>query len=146
MLAETLSPRELLKDGPILLYDGECGVCSRSVQWILAHERSHSLRFAPLESALGRALSAEAQISQEVDSMLWVEASEHGVRARFWSSAVFATLRYVGGPWRFLALLKVVPAPVRDLFYRTFARHRLKVAPKMCLIPRPEARARFLAT
>lgn len=146
MLASSLSPRELLNDGPILLYDGECGVCSRSVQWILAHERRHSLRFAPLKSALGRALSAEAKVSEDVDSLLWVEASEHGVRARFWSNAVFATLGYVGGPWRLLALLKVVPTPVRDYFYRTFARHRLKVAPPVCLVPRAEARARFLST
>lgn len=146
MSVESLSPRELLKDGPILLYDGECGVCSHSVQWILAHERGHSLRFAPLQSALGRKLSTEAKISEDVDSLLWVEASEQGVRARFWSSALFATLRYVGGPWRFLAVLKIIPAPVRDWSYRVFARHRLKIAPKACLIPRPEERARFLTT
>lgn len=145
MQRERLSPQEILKDGPILLYDGECGVCNRSVQWILSHERNHSLRFAPLQSPIGRELRAQGKVPEEVDSLLWMEESENGVVARFWSSAVFSTLRYVGGPWRFLVFLKVVPAPVRDLLYRLFARHRLKIAPKVCLVPRLEARSRFLS-
>lgn len=144
MTSRTLPPSAVLKDGPVLLYDGQCGVCSRSVQWILSHERSQSLRFAPLESPLGRELAAEGQVPEGVDSLLWVEGSENGVVVRFWSSAVFATLRYVGGPWRLLMILKILPRPLVDLLYRLFARHRLKVASKACLVPRPEARSRFL--
>ena len=137
-------PSAVLKDGPVLLYDGECGVCSRSVQWILSHERPKSLRFAPLESPLGRRLVSEAQIPSNVDSLLWVEGSENGIVVRFWSSAVFSTLRYVGGPWRLLLVLRLLPKPLVDSLYRLFARHRLNVASKACLVPRPEAKARFL--
>jgi predicted DCC family thiol-disulfide oxidoreductase YuxK len=137
-------PEAVLKDGPVLLYDGECGVCNRSVQWILNHERTHSLRFAPFESPLGRKLMSEARVPEDIDSLLWLEQSKDGVLARFWSGAVFSTVRYVGGPWRLLLLLKVVPRPLRDLAYRLFARHRLKVAPKACLIPQADARSRFL--
>lgn len=144
MTNNTPSAHAVLKDGPILLYDGECGVCSHSVQWILAHERSQSLRFAPLKSPLGRRLTSEAQVSGTVDSLLWIEGSENGIVARFWSSAVFSTLRYVGGPWRLLLVLAIVPKPVRDGLYRLFARHRLKVAPSACLVPSLETRSRFL--
>lgn len=139
-----LSAEQVLKDGPVLLYDGECGVCSYSVQWILSHERTHSLRFAPLQSPVGQALTSQAQVPADVDSVLWVEASENGVVARFWSGAVLSTLRYVGGPWRILTLLAIVPRPIRDRLYKLFARHRLKVAPRACLIPPPETRSRFL--
>lgn len=144
MDSHTPPPTAVLKDGPVLLYDGECGVCSRSVQWILSHERSQSLRFAPLESPVGRRLVSETQIPLNVDSLLWVEGSENGVVVRFWSSAVFSTLRYVGGPWRLLLVLRLLPKPLVDALYRLFARHRLSVAPKACLVPRPEVKARFL--
>ena len=66
-------PAEVLRDGPILLYDGNCGVCSEAVQWVLAHERSHSLRFAPLDSAVGNELRALAGVAADVDSVLWAE-------------------------------------------------------------------------
>jgi len=40
------------------------------VQWVLAHESTHSLRFAPLESAVGTELRALAGVSTDVDSVL----------------------------------------------------------------------------
>ncbi len=137
-------PTALLSEGPILLYDGECGVCSGSVQWILAHERAHNLRFAALQSEIGKQLRERAKISQQVDSMLWVEGHGDQVLAQLWSSAIVSVLEYVGGPWRILTWIRFVPRPLRDSAYRLFAKHRLKFAPTNCLIPPPETRARFL--
>ncbi len=134
----------LLSEGPILLYDGECGVCNHSVQWILNHERNDSLRFAALQSPLGRKLASLAEVPEDIDSLLWVERTENGIVARFWSSALFATLRYVGGPWRLLSLFRLVPTPLADIAYRFFAKHRLKVAPAACLVPPAATRTRFL--
>ncbi len=161
----------LLSAGPILLYDGECGVCSGAVQWILARDRERSLRFAALESALGRDLRALCAVDPRVDSLLWIERAGAGthrsetrsseapsssalsiaapaaVRVRMHSEAVRAVLAYLGG-WRARVgrLLGLVPRPLADLGYRTFARHRLAVAPRMCLLPTPEQRTRFLGT
>ncbi len=146
MQSQADSLMEVLQEGPVLLYDGECGVCSRSVQWILTHERSDSLRFAALKSPIGQRLAMEAQVPEQIDSLLWVESTENGVVARFWSNAVFATLKYVGGPWRLLSVFRLLPQNWRDFGYRLFAKHRLKVAPSSCLIPPPESRARFLDT
>jgi DCC1-like thiol-disulfide oxidoreductase len=58
-----MTPSDVLRDGPILLYDGNCGVCSQAVQWVLAHERSHSLRFAPIESTVGSELRSLAGVA-----------------------------------------------------------------------------------
>src|SRR6187551_3430294 len=95
----------LLREGPILLYDGSCGVCSQAVQWVLAHERSHSLRFAALESAVGRELRELAGVAVEVDSMLWTELRDGHVHADLRSTALLRVLGYVGGPWRLLTAL-----------------------------------------
>ena len=34
---------------PLILYDRTCGLCARSVRWILEHERDHEIVFAPLQ-------------------------------------------------------------------------------------------------
>jgi predicted DCC family thiol-disulfide oxidoreductase YuxK len=138
--------RSALSNGPVLLYDGECGVCSRSVQWILAHEQVTSLRFAALQSTMGRHLRSLAQVPEDVDSLLWIESSEHGVTAKKWSTSVIAALEYVGGPWRALTIIRFIPPPIRDFGYRLFASHRKQFAPTACLLPSAEERARFLDT
>ena len=139
-----MMPSELLRDGPILLYDGACGVCSEAVQWVLAHERSHSLRFAPLESAVGSESRALAGIEPDVDSMLWTELRDGRVYADVRSSAMLRVLGYVGGPWRILTALRFVPALLRDAGYRAFAKLRYRLRAQSCLVPTAQERARFL--
>lgn len=135
----------ILSGGPILLYDGECGVCSASIQWILKHERRHDLRFAALESELGRQLKIQSGVHQEIDSLLWIEQHDGHVRALIWSDALLAVLNYVAGPWKFLTIMRVIPASLRHRAYRLFARNRLAFAPVSCLLPPPDVRQRFLS-
>src|SRR6187551_2813232 len=111
----------LLQDGPILLYDGSCGVCSQAVQWVLKHERSHSLRFAPLEGSVGQELRLLAGVPASVDSLLWTELRDGVVHAEIRSSAALRLVDYVGGPWRALKVLALVPRFLRDAAYRAFA-------------------------
>ena len=135
---------EILPAGPVLLYDGSCGVCSQAVQWILQHERDHSLRFAPLESALGSELREAASVPPSVDSLLWIEWRSGRVHAELCSSAILRVLGYVGGPWRLLTALRLVPGFVRDAGYRAFAKIRYRVRGQACLVPTPAERARFI--
>ena len=136
--------RDTLKDGPILLYDGSCGVCSESVQWVLRHERSHELRFAALESALGGMLRALAGVAADEDSVVWVEWRDGAVRAELRSTAVLRVLGYVGGPWRWLTVFGAVPRFLRDAVYRGVAKIRYRLRAQACLVPTAEERARFL--
>ena len=144
LVCEVMSAAETLQAGPILLYDGGCGVCSEAVQWVLRHERQHSLRFAPLEGPVGSELRSLAGVSAQVDSVLWVEWRAGRVRAQLRSSALLQVLTYVGGPWRLFAILRVVPSFVRDACYRAFANVRYRVRAPACLVPTPNERARFI--
>lgn len=135
---------------PILLYDGTCGLCARSVQFVLSHERaSHALRFATLEGPHGQRARAAQPALAAVDSVVWIEPGEQGTPARVLvrSDAVLAVMRHLGGPWRALAAIgRVVPRISRDAIYRVVARCRYKVfgREQACLLPSPEQRARFL--
>lgn len=135
---------------PILLYDGSCGLCARSVQFVLAHEHgSHALRFATLQGEHGRRALASRPSLAGVDSVIWLEPSQADRPARVLvrSEAVLAVLRHLGGPWRALASVgRIVPRVSRDALYRIVARYRYRVfgREQACLLPTPEQRARFL--
>lgn len=143
--AEFAEARSLTEAGPVLLYDGSCGVCNVTVQWILKHEREGSrLRFAPLESRVGQLLREATGVPASVDSLLWIEQAGSQVRALLRSTAALRVAGEARGAYRLLAWLRIIPPVIRDAAYDAFARVRHRVAAPVCLVPLPEQRARFL--
>ena len=134
--------------GPVLLYDGTCGFCAESVQLVLRHDRRGTLRFAPLQGAVGAALLRGHPELDGVDSMVWAEPGPPGSPGRVLtrSDAALRIARYLGGWWRLAAAARLVPRPLRNAGYDLIARHRhrLLAGGPACLVPAPEVRARFL--
>ena len=130
----------------VLLYDGACGLCASSVQFILAREPGHSLRFAPLQGTLAAAVRARHPEIDGVDSMVWVErAGEQGERVHVRSAAVLRAAQYLGGVWRLAAAGWLLPRALRDAAYDFVARHRHRMfGTVQCYLPPPDVRARFL--
>lgn len=134
---------------PVLLYDGRCGFCARSVQFVLRHEGARrTLRFASLDGALAADVLGRHPELAGVDSVIWYEPARdrHAERLEVRSAGVLAVLRYLGGLWGALgALARLVPRPLRDAAYDVIARHRHRLggAP-VCVVPPPESRERVL--
>ena len=133
---------------PVLLYDGECGFCDKSVQVILKHDRRGLMRFAALQSNYGRAVVSRHQSLSNVDSLVLVEPSNqaHEEKVFIRSTGVLRVAAYLGGAWKLLLVGYLIPRPVRDWMYNVVARNRHKLigAPAACMIPSPEVRTRFL--
>ena len=133
---------------PVLLYDGTCGFCARSVQFVLSHEgERRTLRFARLEGPFGTTLRARHPELATIDSLIWYEPATAGAPERlYWQSrGVLRIARYLGGLWRaFGALGSIVPRPMMDAAYAWIARHRTELGAEACLVPTPEQRARFV--
>ncbi|MBM4188869.1 MAG: DUF393 domain-containing protein [Gemmatimonadetes bacterium] len=128
---------------PVLLYDGDCGFCQATVQFVLRRDREKTLRFAPLQGEFAAALRARFGELEAVDSVVWVPAGGEGVLLR--SDAAFAVARYLGGAWRLLPALAVVPRAIRDRVYDAIAARRHRLAERRaCLLPAAEDRARFI--
>ncbi|MEO8725080.1 MAG: DCC1-like thiol-disulfide oxidoreductase family protein [Acidobacteriaceae bacterium] len=128
---------------PILVYDGECGFCARSVQFILNHERRHDLLFVPRQSALGIELRREYKL-EAIESMVWIEAGEK--KAFIESDAVLKAATYLEGIFGIAALGLYIPTALRNRPYRWIAAHRQRLSRNSgaCLLPTPEQRARFM--
>lgn len=134
--------------GPILLYDGECGLCAGSVQFVLEREAPDraTLRFAALQGTFAARVRADHPVAATTDSVIWIDTDADGrERVAVRSAAALSALAYLGGGWRLLARAgRLVPRPLRDAVYNLVARHRLAWATPACHLPTPEQRRRFL--
>lgn len=132
---------------PVLLYDGTCGFCAESVQFVLQRDRKGTLRFAPIDSAYGHAAIERHPELKGVDSVLWVEPADGRTAERVFthSAAAMRVASYLGGPWGLMQVARIVPAAIRDGIYRLIAKHRHRLSDKQCFVPSEQERARFLA-
>jgi len=133
---------------PVLLYDGLCGFCDRTVQYILARDPGGVMRFAPLQGAFAGEVLRRYPALLGVDSLVLVDADGPPSSAipRVRSEAILGIADYLGWPWRAALFFRIVPRAVRDWGYDLFARHRYRLFGRYeaCPLPSAEVRARFL--
>ncbi|MCC6651953.1 MAG: DUF393 domain-containing protein [Candidatus Eisenbacteria bacterium] len=127
---------------PILFYDGDCGLCARSVAWCLAHDRHATLRYAPLQGETYAALDV-ADRPRDLDTVVLLENGRLLTR----SDALLRVLAIVGGPWFVLARLgSLAPRALLEASYRFVAKRRLGWfgTADSCRMPSADERALFL--
>ncbi|MET0752080.1 MAG: thiol-disulfide oxidoreductase DCC family protein [Pyrinomonadaceae bacterium] len=128
----------------VILFDGVCNFCNGAVNFIIARDSKGYFKFAPLQSEIGERLLAENGIDKiNTDSVVLIEDG----KVYTYSTAALRVARQFDGLWSWLYAFIVVPKPVRDFFYRLFAKYRYKLFGKKdeCMLPTPDVRARFLA-
>lgn len=134
--------------GPVLLFDGECGLCNRVVRRLLRLDRRGVLRFAPLQGPVAQEfLHAHGLPAQDFSTLVFVpDWARHG-QPEFLlrTDGVIAALRACGRNG-LAGLLGLMPRGLRDAGYKFVARTRYKIfGPwKACPLPRPEWVKRFL--
>ena len=110
--------------GPVLIFDGDCAMCSLSVRFVLMTERAPTLRFATLGSDEARALlTSHGRDPAAIDSLTLIEPGL--VRTK--SAAAVGLTAYLRVPWRWLGLIGIVPRCVLDPLYSFVARNRYRV-------------------
>ena len=128
--------------GGIILFDGTCAFCERSVRFIATRDHGY-FKFGASQNPEGQALLARYGTSREATrSLILIEDDEISLR----STAVLKIARRMTAPWRWAAALLLVPRPIRDAVYRVVAavRHRIAGQSNACEIPPPEIRARLI--
>lgn len=127
---------------PVIFFDGVCGLCNRSVDFLLARDRNRRFLFAPLQGETARQRLSEEETQNLNHIVLWCRGKTF--RA---SAAVARILWQLGGIWGVLgALFWLIPRPLRDVGYKVIAanRYRLFGRKETCRLPTPEERSRFL--
>jgi predicted DCC family thiol-disulfide oxidoreductase YuxK len=131
-------------DEPILLFDGVCHFCNHTVQFVIRHDKREKFRFAALQSSSGQKLLKKFDLpTNDFDSFVMITNNTFYTK----STAALQVCLVLGGLWRILYVLKVLPKPLRDGIYTILAKNRYKWFGKeeSCMIPSPELRKRFLS-
>jgi predicted DCC family thiol-disulfide oxidoreductase YuxK len=115
---------------PVLLYDGECGLCNALMRFMLKHDRRGVLYFSPLQGTTAQAfLRSRGMDATDFDSLVFIEDIDrpdtaHHVR----TTGALGALEQMGGGWsRFARIARAVPASWRDAVYRGIARLRYRI-------------------
>lgn len=114
-----------MTDGPIILFDAQCVLCSANAQFILRHDRRHGID------------------PTDPDTILVVD----GDNVLQDSDAVIAIYTGLGWPWRVAGVARLVPNWLRDRAYRWIARNRYRFFGRRstCWLPAPEDAGRILS-
>lgn len=127
----------------IIVFDGVCHLCSGWVRFLLARDRAKQYQFAAMQGAAGRQLLVAhgLDINNPVSFLLF-----DGAKGYTDSDAIIRVLTSLGGLWRMMSIFRLIPAPIRNLFYRWVARHRYSLFGKRdaCFAPSSEFTSRFL--
>lgn len=127
----------------VVLYDGVCGLCSKTVRWLMKRDVRGALWFAPLQGDTAAALrQRHPEIPQELETVVYVSEGRVFMRSKVFLHAA----RHLTRPWRWLYGFRWLPAFLLDLLYRFIARIRYRVWGKFdtCQLPSTAERARLL--
>ena len=142
-----LTPQSPATEGPILFFDGYCGLCNGFVDFVIARDSKAVFRFSPLQGETANArVPADAVSPASPGDPRSIVFWENG-RVHRKSDAVLRALPLLGGAWKLAAALRVIPRPARDFAYDVVARNRYRWFGRRetCRMPGPGERERFLA-
>jgi predicted DCC family thiol-disulfide oxidoreductase YuxK len=130
-------------DGPIIVFDALCVLCSGNAQFVLRHDKAGRFRLASMQNAIGAALYRKFGIDPADPETLILVEGDSALRD---SDAVLAIYAGLGWPWRALAFLRLVPRLVRNPLYRVVARNRYRLFGRRetCWVPTPDQAGRVL--
>ncbi|SJZ39293.1 thiol-disulfide oxidoreductase DCC family protein [Sediminibacterium ginsengisoli] len=128
---------------PVIIFDGVCNLCNRSVRFVIKHDPHKHFRFASLQSDAARQFLA-AHDTDAADSDSFILA-ENGRVSRY-STAALKVCRQLNGLWPLLYGLIIIPPFIRNAVYRYVARNRYKWFGRRdsCMIPSADTSDRFL--
>lgn len=127
---------------PIVFFDGVCGLCNRSIDFLVRVDRARKLRFAPLQGrTAAKLLPVEAIGPDKFESIVFLENG----RVYTHSDAILRIGMSLGGIWSYSGLAVLIPRPLRDSLYRWIARNRYRWFGKRrtCRLPSQGERALF---
>jgi predicted DCC family thiol-disulfide oxidoreductase YuxK len=126
----------------VVYFDGFCNLCNGTVDFLIRRDRHRRLRYASLQSPRGQRECGATPDGEDPGSVV---LSYQG-RLYYRSTAVLCAVALLGGPWRLVSVLRVVPPPIRDAVYRFVAARRYSWFGRRdaCRVPTAEERDRFL--
>ncbi|MDX2247831.1 MAG: thiol-disulfide oxidoreductase DCC family protein [Bacteroidia bacterium] len=127
----------------VIIFDGVCNFCNASINFVMDRDPKGEFKFAANQSEAGQKILREA--GEPTEEIGTVYLYENGKIYKE-SAAALRIARRLVFPWNLSYVFILIPAFIRDFFYRIIARNRYRWFGKResCRLPSPEEAARFL--
>ena len=128
---------------PLILFDGVCNLCNGWVRFIIRRDPKGIFRFAAQQTPTGQAIVQDyMRNTNALPSVILID--DNAIYAE--SDAILQILGRLAPPWSWIALLRIIPRPVRDACYQFVARHRYQWfgRTEVCPVPSADIRSRFI--
>lgn len=128
----------------ILLFDGQCILCNRAVDFVLKRDTQKKILFAAMQTPVGQRVLAHYGLPPTYsDTLVLVESG----KVYLGSTAALRVTRHLGKSWPLLYPLIVVPKGIRDRIYNWIGANRYAWFGKKeaCRIPTALEKSRFLS-
>jgi predicted DCC family thiol-disulfide oxidoreductase YuxK len=129
----------------LIVFDGECVLCSGFFRFVLRHDTAGRFSFATAQSPLGQALYTALDLNPTafetnlviVDGQIYEKLD-----------AFAAAMSALGWPWRVLSIARWIPTAIKRPLYEAIARNRYRIFGRYdtCMVPTADLRARFIDT
>lgn len=104
-----------------VFFDGICGLCNAFIDFLLEEDRDDMLLFAPLQGETAREYVNEINAS-DLKTVIFYSQGRLFTK----SDAVIEIFKSLGGIWRLIIILKLIPKQLRDYIYTIVASNRIK--------------------
>ena len=125
----------------IIFFDGVCGLCNRSVDFIIRRKNVNRFKFSALQGETAKHL---LQLDESASLNTFIYYRFGDVKTR--SDAALFVLIDLGGIWPLAGIFLIVPKFIRKGIYNWISRNRYNWFGKKesCRLPSPSEKAYFL--
>jgi len=108
-----------MKEKIIVIYDGECGICNHTIQFILNNKPKSHIRFISFQSQIVTPYLKKYDI-KDMSSIVIIEKGRSFKK----STAMLLLVKNLQTSWRHLYYFIVIPKTIRDIVYQLISRNR----------------------
>jgi predicted DCC family thiol-disulfide oxidoreductase YuxK len=125
----------------IVYFDGVCGLCNKFIDFLIRFDKRNKLLFAPLQGET-RSKKSNAEYSDYMNTVIF----DRNGKLYYKSEASIRIIYSLGGFWRVVIILLLIPSFLRNPVYDFIARRRYNWfgQKESCRIPTEEEKTRFL--
>ncbi|GAB3802718.1 thiol-disulfide oxidoreductase DCC family protein [Virgibacillus kimchii] len=124
----------------VLIYDGECNMCSKFIRFIVRINKNPELFITDFNSNWTK---ENVQLNPNIDSMIFITENKEYI----YSNSILHLLAGTNNLFKPLLILKLIPRKLRDALYKILAKNRRKILKSQsqhCPIPSKKAKKMFL--
>ena len=126
----------------IILFDGICNLCNKTVLFLIKHDKKNNLHFAAQQSSAGGKIMQQYFVLNDSNSVVLIKDE----KVYYKSDAIIEISKLLVGWPKLFKLIFIFPKGLRNWFYDIVANNRYQIFGKKehCSIPSKDNAYKFI--